>query len=261
MNKLSLAQIVKKSQTFVTKHSPEILTGVGIAGMITTTVLAVRATPKAIELLDEAQAEKHRRTGRWDGLTVGEKVKTAWKPYIPAVITGAASTACLIGSVSVSSRRTAALAAAYQISETALAEYHEKVVATVGEKKENAIREAIAADQVAKVPVDEDSIIRTGFGDTLCFEPLSARYFYSDMESIRRAENAINKQLLHEVSGTATLNEFYDELGIPHTELGDDIGWSSSHLIDLHISTQMSDKGKPAIVVGHYAAPRYDYEY
>ena len=43
---------VKKSTI---KHSPEILTGIGIAGMVTTTVMAVRATPKALDLLEKEE--------------------------------------------------------------------------------------------------------------------------------------------------------------------------------------------------------------
>lgn len=39
------------------KHSPEILIGLGIASAITSTVLAVKATPKAMQLLAEAERE------------------------------------------------------------------------------------------------------------------------------------------------------------------------------------------------------------
>ena len=131
----NLAKLVKSTQYFISKHSPEILTGLGIAGMLTTTFLAVKETPKALELIEEAQCDKG------EALTVVEKAKACWKCYIPAAATATCSIACLVGASSVSSRRNAALATAYKISETAFSEYKSKVVETLGEKKEEAIRE------------------------------------------------------------------------------------------------------------------------
>ena len=89
--------------------------------MITTTVMAVRATPKAIQLLDE---EKRRQQA--DKLEPMDVVKTAWKCYIPAAVTGTVSVACLIGASSVNARRNAALTAAYTISESTLRDYQKK---------------------------------------------------------------------------------------------------------------------------------------
>ena len=123
MQKPNLTKICRNVKTATVKHSPEILTGVGIAGMIMTTVMAVRATPKAIQLLDE---EKRRQQA--DKLEPMDVVKTAWKCYIPAAVTGTVSVACLIGASSVNARRNAALTAAYTISESTLRDYQKKVV-------------------------------------------------------------------------------------------------------------------------------------
>ena len=114
MNKSNLSRILKDTKAGLIKHSPEILTGIGIAGMFTTVVLAVRATPKALDLISREEYEQKR------DLTPMETVKVAWKPYIPAAITGTLSTACLIGANSVNLKRNAALAAAYALSDTAL---------------------------------------------------------------------------------------------------------------------------------------------
>ena len=142
MSKINLSGMLKDTRKAFVKHSPEILTGVGIAGMITTTVLAVRATPKALRLIDAKEYEEQRE------LTKFETIKTAWKPYVPAAVTGALSTACLIGASSVSLKRNAALAAAYTLSDTAFREYKEKVVETIGEKKEEMIQEIM--DRLSK---------------------------------------------------------------------------------------------------------------
>ena len=95
--------------------------------MVTTTVLAVRATPKAIELIEAKKKEE-----QVDSLPPVEVVKTAWKCYLPATITGVVSMACIIGSCSVSARRSAVLATACKLSETAFTEYQDKVVETIG---------------------------------------------------------------------------------------------------------------------------------
>ena len=159
MKKGSITQIIKSAKKVVTQRSPEILTGLGIAGMITTTVLAVKATPKAIRLIEQAEDREKAE------LRPIDKVKVAWKPYIPAALTGVASVGCLIGASSVNARRNAALATAYQLSTTALSEYKEKVVETIGEKKEQQIREKIAQDKVDKKPVSRSEVIIAGGGN------------------------------------------------------------------------------------------------
>lgn len=254
MRKPNLAKLVSNTRQFANKHSPEILTGIGIAGMITTTVLAVRATPKALQLIEEKKNED------WvDELSPLEVVKTAWKPYVPAAVTGVASIACLIGASSVNAKRNAALATAYKLSETALSEYREKVIETIGEKKEKTVRDKVAEERVKKNPVSKSEVIVTNNGTTLCFDPISARYFKSSIDKIKRAENELNKQMLHDISGYVSLNDFYDELGLDHTSVGDDLGWNVDRLIDISFSSQLNDNGEPSVVLDYLVAPKYDF--
>lgn len=258
MTKPNLANLLKQTKVFVDERSPEILMGVGIVGMITTTILAVKATPKALALIEEEKLRKYRETDN-DSVTKIEAVKVAWKPYIPAVITGIASTACLVGSSSVSTRRTAALAAAYQISETALTEYKAKVVETIGERKEQLVKDKVAKDRIEKNPVSKSEVIVTNGGVTLCFDPVSGRYFKSNIERIKRAENDLNKRMLHDITGYVSLNEFYDELDLEQTSIGDDLGWNTDNLIDISFSSQIADNGEPSIVLDFRVAPKYGY--
>lgn len=254
MGKTNLATIAKDIRKFASKRSPEILTGIGIAGMITTTILAVRATPKALELIEEQKEEES-----VDELSSFEVVKVAWKPYIPAMVTCVASTACLIGASSVNTKRNAALATAYKLSETALSEYREKVVETIGEKKERIVRDKVAEERVKKNPVSKNEVIVTGNGKTLCFDPISGRYFMCSIETIKKAENTLNKQMLHDISGYVSLNEFYDELGLDHTSVGNDLGWNTNQLIDIDFSSQLNDNGEPSVVLDYLVAPKCDY--
>lgn len=271
MKKSNITNFIKNTQFTLSKHSPAILTGLGIAGMVTTTVLAVKATPKALRLIEDEKMLKEKEAHEGGifiedderyafKLTPFEIVKATWKCYIPTAVTGTVSIACLIGGSSVNARRNAALATAYKLSETALTEYREKVVETIGEKKEKTVREAVAKEQVKKNPVREKEIIVTGNGDSLCFDPLSSRYFMSNIENIKRAENTINKQMLQDIGGYASINDFYDEIGLARTEIGNYLGWNAENLIDLDIGAHKTEDGKPSLVIGHYNRPQYDYD-
>ena len=245
MHKPNLAKIVNSVKSVVVEHSPEILTGIGIAGMITTTILAVRATPKALRLIEDRDEED---------LTPVEAVKTCWKCYIPAAVTGVASTACLIGATSVNARRKAALAAAYKLSETALAEYREQVIDTIGEKKEQVVRDKVAKKRLEDNPVGKNEIIVTGGGQTKCYDHLSGRYFYSDIDRIKRAENELNRRMI--LDTYVSLNDFYDELGLSHIPIGDDLGWCvDKGFIEIDFSSQLDENGAPALVIDYRVAP------
>ena len=259
MGKLSLSKFAKNARMWTSKHSPEILTGFGIAGMITTTVLAVRATPKALKLIEEAKFEKYGEVYEEDRLTVAETVKVAWKPYIPAAVTGVASIACLIGATSVSSRRNAALATAYQLSATAFNDYREKVVETIGEKKEQVVKDKVAEKQIKEHPVASSEVIITERGNTMCYDPVSDRYFKSDIDRIKKAENTLNKRMLHDMFGYVSLNDLYDELGLKQISIGDSLGWNVNQLIDIGFSSQIADNDEPCIVLDYNVAPKRNY--
>lgn len=259
--KLNLSKVAKNMQHTLGKYSPQILTGIGVAGMITTVVLAVKATPKALELIEDKKEELD--AGK---LTVVDTVKTAWKPYVPAVVTGILSTVCIIGGNAVGTRRTAALAAAYKISETALHEYKDAVVETIGEEKAKEVKEKVAQNKLDKNPVVEKQIIVTNKGTFLCYDSLSGRYFQSDMETIRKAQNDINDYLFSE--DYASLNMFYDFLGLEHTRLGAELGWKiDSGTLQIEFdSTLASDKsqgiapGTPCLVLDYNVAPKYEFD-
>lgn len=251
--KKELAKSFLSLKTAIKKHSPEILTGIGIAGMITTTVMAVRATPKALILIEERKEE----IGA-EKLEAMDMVKTAWACYIPAAITGTLSVACLIGASSVNARRNAALATAYTLSESALKDYQGKVIEMFGEKKNEAVKDAIAKDKVEKNPVVTREVIITEKGNTLCYDAISGRYFKGDIEKIKKAECELNRQMLDDMY--VSLNDFYYEIGLDSVKLGDELGWNvDSGYIDLSFSSQLASDGTPCLVIDYSVAPRYDY--
>lgn len=260
MKKTNQPKILKSIKVTIQKYSPEILTGIGIAGMIVTTVMAVRATPKALILVENKKKEL-----KEDKLTPVETVKSAWKCYVPAAITGTMSVACLVGANSVNLRRNAALATAYSLSESAMKDYQAKVIETIGEKKEQAVRDAIAKDKVDKNPPAASEVLVTGAGKTLFYDVMNDRYFQCNIEKLRRIENTLNYRLRQEMY--ISLNDFYYELGLKGTPKGDDLGWNVDHgEIRLDFSAQLiTDEdsvyyGQPCIVVSFdYCEPRYDF--
>lgn len=260
MNKHALTKFTRDVQTTLSRHSPEILMGMGIAGMITTTVLAVKATPKAIQLMDIRKEELE-----VDELPPVEVVKTTWKCYVPAVISGVVSIACLIGSNSVNAKRNAALATAYKLSESAFSEYREQTLETIGEKKEKAIRDKVSEKQIEKHPITKSEVIVTGKGQTLCFDPLSSRYFYSSIEKINKAANKLNYDINTNPFDTGvTVNDFYAEIGLPGTMTGDSLGWNlHTGMIEIYPSAQLVEEGEehegePCIVLNFSNPPQYD---
>ena len=249
-----ITEFFKSTRTFLGKHSPEILTGIGITGMISTTILAVKATPKAMKLIDIKKKELDT-----DELTVMETVKTAWKPYIPAMLVGLASTTCLIGASATNYKRNAALASAYALSERTLTHYRDKVIDTIGERKEQQIREKIAQDEIDEKKLSNSQVIVTSNGETLCMDTMSGRYFKSDIETIKQAVNKLNRRLVYE--NYISLNEFYGEIGLDDVKNGTLLGWNiDSGLIEPTFSTCLADNGQPCLVIDFMVEPRYDYD-
>ncbi len=253
MDKSNITNIIKGIKASISRHSPEILTGIGIAGMITTTILAVKATPKAIKLIEAEKQAKH-----VDTLSPVDTVKTVWKCYIPAAMTGVSSIACLIGSNAINAKRNAALTTVYTLSEMARNEYKEKVIETIGEKKERTIKEKVDAERIKKDPVSKKEVIITEKGTTLCYDHVFGRYFKSDIDLINRAMNKINREIV--INMYASLNDFYAELGLSPVEMGYDLGWNiDDGTIEIEPSSQLADDGTPCLVIDYSVSPKYNY--
>ncbi len=278
MRKISFGMIAKGMKAAMKKHSPEILTGIGITGMITAAVLAVKATPKALILIEDSKnnsksdVKENKETfeekktkkskllkyNRFADIISLDTVKLCWKCYTPAVLTGILSIACLIGANSAHVRHKAALMAAYSLSESTLKEYQDKVVETIGERKEKIVRDAIAKDKIERDPVTSHEVIITDIGNTLCYDVISGRYFKSDIDKIKRAENQLNRLMRDDMY--ISLNDFYYEIGLSSIKLGDDLGWNiQDGYIDLNFSSQLANDDTPCLVIDYHYGPKYDY--
>lgn len=253
----------------VEKHSPAILTGLGIIGIGSTVIFAVRATPKALDLIDDAYLDKARCdhdemyniegepviSHKLEYLGASDVVKVTWKCYIPTVVMGAFTIACFIGSNRVSALRTAALSSAYSMTEKALNTYEQKVIDILGADKNEEIREEIVKDQLDS---STDVVIPTySTGSELCYDCLTGQYFWSDQETIRAAVNDFNKILIGDLY--ADKNEWLLTVGENQVRDGHLVGWSVSKLLDVNIKSMVAPNGKPCLAIDYYNLPSPDF--
>lgn len=251
--KTNFKGLINTGKIFVDKHSPEILMSAGIAGMISSTIMAVKATPKALDLIEEKKDELDT-----DDLTKKEILQACWKCYIPAVLTSGVSIACLIGSNSINSKRNLMLATAYNLSERTLSEYRDKVVEVIGEDKEKEIRREISKDRISN-KLASDVMVVAEKGNTLCYDSISGRYFKSDPDKIRKAENLLNKRLMGEAY--VSLNDFYDLIGLPMTQMGNDLGWVfDGDMVEIEFNTCLSEDDAPCLVIDYSIEPKHGYQ-
>lgn len=249
----------------VKDNSTTILSSAAIAGVVGTVVLAVKTTPRALEEIAQAREDKEYAAAaeeeraiknEGDPLTIRETIKVTWKLYIPAGIAGIATIALIIGTNAIGIRQKAAYAGAYALADAAFREYKENVLKIVGEKKEQQVRDEIAAQRLKRDPPPDGTIIITGT-DVLCYDQLTGRYFKSDHESIRSAANEVNLRILNDMY--ASHNEFYELLGLGHVILGDEMGWNIQNKLEIVFSSHLSECGEPCLSIGYRNLPIKDY--
>jgi len=227
----------------------------GVTGVLTTAYLTVRATFKAAE---EIHKENHKVHIHDLSMPPKDKVRLAWKFYIPPAISATLTVAAIITANRVGSRRAAALAAAFTVTERAFEEYRTKIVERLGEKKEESFRAEIAQERVTSRPPEDRSIIVTGNGSVLFMDGYSGRYFLSTVEEIRTAENDINHRVIHD--NYASLTDFYELIGLPSTSVSDEVGWNLDKLLDIRLSGSLTPaNNKPCIYMEFTVLPIRDF--
>lgn len=248
-----LRKLSFKTVRFLKKNSSTILTVVGAAGVVGTAVTAVKATPKALDILRVVEEEKG------EELTKFEKVKVAGPVYIPSILIGAATIACIFGANVLNKRQQAALMSAYALLDNSYKEYRGKVKELYGDEVDLHIKKEIAKDKydTSGITLEEDEI--------LFYDEYSERYFEASMDKVREAEYQINKII--STNGGAYLNEYYAMLGIDDYEYGDYMGWSREQMMDgswnpwldfVHNKVEMED-GLECIIIAFGIDPSYDF--
>ena len=239
----------------VQKHSPEILMGVGVVGVVTSTVMACKATMKLNDILEESKEtrdkikevennpkyeDKYSPADAKKDLTINY-VQTGMKVaklYAPAVLLGGASLGCLLASNDILRKRNAALSAAYMTVDKSFKEYRNRVTERFGEEVEKEIRYGIKAEQLETTVVDEDGnettvteTVKTMdpnlYSDYARFFDAASPYWQNDPEynlMFLKAQQQYANDLLR-AKGRLFLNDVYDMLGIEKTKAGQVVGW------------------------------------
>lgn len=247
--------LLHQSKKYLNRNGSTILTCLGGVGLIATTVMTATATPKALQMLDEAKQEKG------EELTKFEMVKAAGPAYIPAAIAGMSTLACIFGANALSKRRQASLISAYALLDSSYKEYKKKVGELYGDEANDRITEEIAKDHYKESPVIASE------GKKLFYEDFSGRYFEATSEQVLRAEYEINRILEMEYGGLY-LNEYFELLGLERTDYGDHLGWSTWYLsettwhnwIEFKHTKVVLDDGLECTIIEILAEPIPDFE-
>lgn len=281
MSKLEIMN--KMTRTFnrvglqLKKHSPEILIVAGVAGAVTSAVMACRATTKIDTILDEAKekvetihecvqnpemAEKYTEEDSKKDLAlvyVQTGVKLA-KLYGPSLILGAASIGCILASHGIVHKRNAALAAAYTAVDNSFKEYRGRVIERFGKDLDRELKYNIKTEEVEEVIIGEDGketvvkktieTAQPGYsGYSIVFDdgntgwdrdPELTKFF------LVQQQNYANDRL--KARGHLFLNEVYDMLGAPRTKAGAQVGWiydEKNPIGDNYVDFGMFDIHKP----------------
>lgn len=268
---------VGRSGLLLQKHSPEILTAIGIAGVVAAGVIASHATLKLTPILekrnenlemskelyanpsenaDEVYTEKdHKEDVAKIHIRAGLDIA---RLYGPAITLGMASIGCIVAAHGIMRRRNVALAAAYKAVETAFGEYRKRVIETIGEEPE---REIHANYQQVEVETEDGKTVtvhRPTNGNSpysRLFDHRSARW-QSNVEynlHFLATQETLFNQMLH-AKGHVFLNEVYDALGLERSPEGQIVGWALNDNYDPNegdgyisfgiFEDYMKDKGK-----------------
>ena len=218
-----------KFSTGLRRSSPTILTVLGIAGVVGTTVMAIKATPKAMKLIKAKKDELNT-----DKLTPTELVQTTWKCYIPSALIGAGTIVCIIGIGVMDKRNQAALTSAYAMLNESYKQYRQAAKKVYGEDADNKIHAEVAKDarvasyewgyQVYNMDMDPES------EQLLFYDLTSKKYFTTTMAAVLNAQYHVNRNLA--VRGDCSLNEYLSFLGIDGVDKGDEMGWDISYMVE-----------------------------
>lgn len=247
-------KLISKSQLFLKRNAPTILTCIGGVGVVITAVMAVKTTPKALTLLEEAKEEKG------EALTELEVVKTVAPSYIPTMLMGAATITCIFGANILNKRQQASLASAYALLSTSYKEYKDKVKEMLGEDANEQIGNEIAKDHYKEIDISDEED-----GLELFYDNFSGRYFRSTMYKVQRAEYALNRELF--MRDYVYLNEFYEMLDLEPVDAGYSLGWSKGlnlaaywqEWVDFSHSKVVMDDGLECHVIYMMAEPMLDF--
>lgn len=266
---LNLSKGFNTARNIVVSNSPELLVGTAIVGVITTGVLAAKGGYKARGIVDAERAKRRasldRDTanavreyqeimGAGADLTAMEKAKLTWLCYAVPAVTGATTIASVIGAHTIHTKRHAALAGLYAITANKLDDVQAEAEKMLGPKKTQQLKDAVGQKTVEREGfVDNETIILPG-GTELMYEEYSGRWFLGSVPMVEKAVHEVNIQLAE--TGDASLNDYFDALGLKKLPFGHEYGWSGGRITPSFGAVNTSD-GRSAVSVYFHDAPNH----
>ena len=208
---------MEKVKNFCVGNSASILTGLGVVGVASTAILAAKATPKALVLLEEKEKFKQEEYGY--SLTRFEKVLAMAPAYIPAILAGLATTSCILGANRINQYKQASLLSAYTYLDSTFKEYQRKVKEVFGEEGEAKVRYELAKE------IELYEKYGSLHESRLFYDEISKRYFEMSMYEMKEAEYNMNR--MFNFLGALKLNEVYEFFNLGPTEYGETVGWAA----------------------------------
>lgn len=204
----------------MSKNMPTILTIAGSVGVVLTAVTTANATVKAVCLVNEAECQKK------DTLTKKEVFVTTAPSYIPPILVGSATIACVVASNLLNKRQQASLASAYMLLDTTFRDYKKKVVEMYGENADKDVKA-----ELLKERYKEQGVVKIRTDETLLFYiDQYGQIFERTFAEVQDAEYRLNRKLA--MDGEASVNDFFELLGLDTNKVGACLGWDQEGVCD-----------------------------
>lgn len=258
---MDFGNLINQGKKFLADNAPTILAGVGALGVVGTAYLTGKATFEAAERIRRNQALLDAEV-KSHPLTTKEKVQLCWRLYLPAAGLGALTIGSIVLSNRISNNRAAGMAAAYTLSTETLKKYKEHVKEKFGENKAREVQDEVAQKQVSETPPSQQFMMMGGPGKIPVLDMWTKRYFWSTMETIKKAQNDIDYKALHD--GYPSLTDFYHAIGLEPTSASDQVGWTNTNRPEIMFTATLAEpfEGQgtiPVMVISHVNEPQSNY--
>lgn len=216
---MDLRNTYYRTERYLKRNAPTILTGMSVVGVVGTAVLTAKATPKAIDILNEREKEKGAK------LTKFEQVSATAPVYIPAILMGGTTIVCILSANYLNKERQAMLTSAYAYLNNSYNEYKSKVKEIFGEDADDKVKAEIAKSRYTETSKSDPE-------KKLFYDQFSERYFEATEQEVMDAVLKLNRH--YSIFSEATLNDFYDLLDLEPTDYGGVLGWSYARDLELY---------------------------
>lgn len=242
-----LGEILKIAKKTYEKHDRLILTAITIGGTLYAVYRAAKDGPKYREILDQCDEE---------GVDTVEKVKRLAPAVAPVAVATGVSVIAAVANFKVAGDAIKGLADAYTVAKTGKEVFEDCTEKIVGPEKTEEIRKEVAKVQtgVANSGGAFAKPIATGHGNDLMFDAWSGRYFYSDINYVKKCVNDLNAQMINDMY--ISLNEYYAYQDLPGIGAGRDLGWNIDYgTIEINITSELDECDRPYTYISFINKP------